>query len=73
MSAAPVQIQSLSEIQRRVAALARQGFSNKEIARRLDVSEGSVKQHLFNVYRKLKIRSRAALYHHLAEDLISLE
>jgi DNA-binding NarL/FixJ family response regulator len=59
----------LTEKQQQVAALARQGFSNKEIARTLSLSEGSVKQHLYNVYRKLQISRRSALRQRLSPPI----
>ncbi|WP_425526569.1 response regulator transcription factor [Xanthomonas oryzae] len=40
-----------------LAQLAR-GYSNKQIARRLHLSENTVKFHLKNLYRKLDARSR---------------
>jgi len=36
-------------------------LSNKEIARRLEISEGTVKVHLQHMYRKLGIRNRTML------------
>jgi len=41
--------------------LAAGGQSNKEISRRLDIKEGTVKIHLHNVYEKLEIRNRVQL------------
>ena len=41
--------------------LAASGLRNKEIARRLGISQGTVKMHLHNVYRKLGIDSRVSL------------
>jgi DNA-binding NarL/FixJ family response regulator len=41
--------------------LAASGLRNKEIAHRLGVSQGTVKMHLHNVYRKLGIDSRVSL------------
>jgi DNA-binding CsgD family transcriptional regulator len=36
------------------------GHTNTQIARRLDVSEGTVRTHLENIYRRLQVSSRAA-------------
>ena len=37
------------------------GLRNKEIARELDITEGTVKIHLHNIYRKVGVDSRVAL------------
>jgi tripartite-type tricarboxylate transporter receptor subunit TctC len=37
------------------------GLSNKEIARRLDLQEGTVKVHLHNIYTKIGVPNRTAL------------
>ena len=42
-----------------VVAHVRQGFSNKEIARRLGIQEDTVKKHLQAVFGKLGVRRRA--------------
>ena len=44
-----------------IAALVSSGLANKEIARMLGLTEGSVKQYLHNAFRKLGIQSRAHL------------
>ena len=44
-----------------VAVLVAEGLSNKEIARRLDHSEDTVKIHLHNIYEKLGVRNRTSL------------
>jgi DNA-binding CsgD family transcriptional regulator len=56
----------LTDTEQRVAARAAQGSSNKEIAAALYMSEHTVAAHLTRVYRKLGIRSRAALAHQVA-------
>lgn len=49
----------LSERQREILSLLAQGKSNKEIAFALNITEGTVKQHLFTLYRKLGATNRA--------------
>jgi DNA-binding CsgD family transcriptional regulator len=51
----------LTEMEERVALLAAQGLANKEIAAELYISVHTVEAHLSRTYRKLGIRSRAAL------------
>jgi DNA-binding NarL/FixJ family response regulator len=51
----------LSAREREVTLLAAKGFANKEIARELKVTEGTVKLHLHRVYLKLGVKSRFAL------------
>ncbi|MEV1318854.1 AAA family ATPase [Micromonospora arborensis] len=46
----------LSEAQRRVAALAAAGYTNREISRKLHVTTSTVEQHLTQVYRKLRVQ-----------------
>ena len=40
-----------------IAGLVAQGLSNKHIARALDISEGTVKIHLHNMFEKLGVRT----------------
>lgn len=54
-------VEALTEAQRRVAALAADGHTNREIARRLFVTTSTVEQHLTHVYRKLEIKHRSEL------------
>ena len=51
----------LSESERRVATLASQGYTNRQIAKRLYITVSTVEQHLTRVYRKLRVRRRAEL------------
>jgi two-component system, NarL family, nitrate/nitrite response regulator NarL len=44
-----------------MATLVAKGLSNKEIARHLDATEGTVKIHLHNIYTKLGIKNRTVL------------
>jgi DNA-binding NarL/FixJ family response regulator len=41
--------------------LAASGMRNREMSRRLEISEGTVKMHLHNIYRKLKLENRVGL------------
>ena len=51
----------LSRAERRVAALAAEGYSNRQIASKLFVTVSTVEQHLTQVYRKLKVNRRSDL------------
>jgi DNA-binding NarL/FixJ family response regulator len=51
----------LSDRQREVTLLVAEGLSNKEIARRLEISEGTVRVHLQDIYSKLGIHNRTQL------------
>jgi ATP/maltotriose-dependent transcriptional regulator MalT len=51
----------VSDREREVILLVVEGLSNKEIARRLRIAEGTVKLHLHNVYGKLGVSNRTAL------------
>ena len=55
------QLDQLSERQKQVAALASAGHSNKVIARKLNISTGTVKSHLHTIYAKLGVKSRTVL------------
>lgn len=48
----------LSDAEQRVATLAGQGHTNREISNRLFITVSTVKQHLTRIYRKLKVNSR---------------
>jgi DNA-binding CsgD family transcriptional regulator len=54
-------IEELSDAERRVAALAAQGHTNQQIARKLFITVSTVEQHLTRVYRKLRINRRSDL------------
>ncbi|GCB53296.1 AAA family ATPase [Streptomyces sp. NL15-2K] len=56
----------LSTSERKVAVLASQGHTNRQIAKKLHVTVSTVEQHLTRVYRKLQIRRRSELTLRLA-------
>ncbi len=60
---------NLSDRQREILGLLAQGKSNKEIAYDLGISEGTVKQHLFTLFKKIGVtnRTKAVIK---AEDLL---
>jgi len=51
----------LSAREREVMLLVAEGLSNEEIARRLEISDGTVKVHLQDIYSKLGIHNRTML------------
>jgi DNA-binding CsgD family transcriptional regulator len=53
--------QALTIREREVMGFAAKGFTNKAIARELNLAEGTIKLHLHRIYQKLGVRSRLAL------------
>ena len=51
----------VTERQRQIILVLAEGITNKEIGRRLGLTEGTVKVHLHRIYRKLGIANRTAL------------
>jgi RNA polymerase sigma factor (sigma-70 family) len=51
----------LTQRESQIVQLVSEGLSNKEIARQLDVSQGTVKVHLHNIFQKLEISNRTVL------------
>lgn len=54
---------AVSKRERAVLAHLLDGLSNREISRELGISEKTVKNHLWKLYRKLGVRSRTQLFH----------
>jgi two-component system, NarL family, nitrate/nitrite response regulator NarL len=54
-------VEKLTARQREIMLIVAEGLSNKEIARRLNISEGTVKIHLHQIFRHLGISNRTAL------------
>ena len=51
----------LSPRQREIATLVARGLSNKEVARELGLSDGTVKIHLHTIFQKLGAKRRHSL------------
>ena len=51
----------LTPREREIAVLVSAGMSNKEIAQRIEVSAGTVKIHLSNIFQKLNLSNRTSL------------
>jgi DNA-binding NarL/FixJ family response regulator len=60
-------LEGLTPRQVEVACAAVSGLSNKELAQRLGVSEGTIKNHLHSIYERLQIDGRLALLLYLKE------
>ena len=52
---------SLTKREREICRLTAQGKNNKEISKELYLSEGTVKNHITNIFNKLKLRDRTQL------------
>ena len=51
----------LTKRERQIAELVSAGLPNKEVGRQLDLTAGTVKVHLHNIFSKLAINNRTAL------------
>jgi two-component system, NarL family, nitrate/nitrite response regulator NarL len=51
----------LTERERQIVALVSEGLSNKEIGRRLNIADGTIKVHLHHIFQKLEISNRTVL------------
>ena len=51
-------VDSLSEREREVLQWLTSGASNREIGRRLYITESTVKRHVYNIFGKLNVRNR---------------
>ncbi len=51
----------LTERERQIMQLVSEGLSNKEVGHWLDISDGTIKVHLHNIYQKLAINNRTTL------------
>src|SRR5262249_7343302 len=60
-SAGQRMFETLTKRELQIVRMVSDGLSNKAVGRRLDLSEGTVKVHLHNIYRKLSVNNRTAL------------
>jgi two-component system, NarL family, nitrate/nitrite response regulator NarL len=51
----------LTDRERQIMHLVSEGLSNKEIGRRLNIADGTIKVHLHHIYQKLEISNRTVL------------
>ena len=51
----------LTERERQIAKLVSAGLSNKQVGQQLNLSAGTIKVHLHNIYQKLEINNRTTL------------
>ena len=51
----------LTDREHQIMCLVSEGLSNKEIGRRLNISDGTIKVHLHHIYQKLEISNRTEL------------
>lgn len=51
-------VESLSEREQEVLLWLTSGASNREISRRLYITESTVKRHVYNIFGKLNVRNR---------------
>ena len=73
----PPEPPTLTEREEEVLTCVGEGFSNKEIARELDMAEGTVKVHIKTILKKLGVnnRTQAAIYayeHGFTQDLADI-
>jgi DNA-binding NarL/FixJ family response regulator len=54
-------LKALTDRENQIVRLVSEGLSNKEIARQLNVSQGTIKVHLYNIFQKLEISNRTVL------------
>jgi DNA-binding NarL/FixJ family response regulator len=55
------ELKTLTPRERQIVAVLCEGLCNKTIALRLNITDGTVKNHLANVFRKLNVAKRTTL------------
>lgn len=54
-------LMTLTDRERQIMRLVSEGLSNKEIGRRLNITDGTIKVHLHHIFQKLEISNRTVL------------
>ncbi|MBZ5566870.1 MAG: LuxR C-terminal-related transcriptional regulator [Acidobacteriia bacterium] len=54
-------VEELSRRERQIVLLVAKGWTNGQVAAYLNLSEQTVKNHLRNIYKKLRVRNRVQL------------
>jgi two-component system nitrate/nitrite response regulator NarL len=54
-------LSTLTDRERQIMRLVSEGLSNKEIGRRLNIADGTIKVHLHHIFQKLEISNRTVL------------
>ncbi|MEE4597185.1 LuxR C-terminal-related transcriptional regulator [Streptomyces sp. DSM 41524] len=67
------ELDKLSSAERRVALLAIQGRTNREISESLFITPSTVEQHLTRIYKKLEVRHREELENLFSSVLVSVD
>lgn len=62
---------NLTEREKEILLLLVQGMQNKDIGGKLFISEGTVKTHIQNIYKKLGVRNRVQLFNLLKGEIVS--
>jgi DNA-binding NarL/FixJ family response regulator len=65
-------LDKLTAREREVALLVARGLANKEIARELELSQGTVKLHVHSIFLKLGVRTRCALILMMSRSLATV-
>ncbi len=67
-------ILAMSQREQQVVILVAQGFTNKQIGERMNISEVTVKSHLTNIFRKLHVQNRVSMVRKITSlNLIDVE
>jgi DNA-binding NarL/FixJ family response regulator len=62
-TAASIPIEKLSKRQKQLLVMIDKGMSNRDIAQSLDISEHTVKVHLWRLFKRLNVKSRSQASH----------